>query len=403
MSSTSDTSSGSRFSRVFGRSGGGPFIGIFGLPFLGVGIGSLIYVGSCWLTYYQTAGWAQVPARIESASVKSDTGGDSTTYFVECHYTYVYGDRSYTGTRVGIMGGGSSDYSYHSRHAQILSRHAETGEPFTALVEPNHPDRSILFREVDPWMRTLIPFGLTFGLAGTACCGGGVYLMRASRRRDALRRELGDKPWLFRDDWRESCVKPSVAGLVMKWIMGLLAATLLTTLGMAFLEDSDAGLMPKIVITVLGSAFGLILLSGIRDTVARLVNGPVRLRLSERPLSPGMSLVAAVHGPERLRHARHARLSLIVTSGGGRSESKLHSEMTVVKPESFGDAGGVGVLVPVRFDLPANLPPVSDEQWSPVTWKLAFRTKGLLLGPSLEYHLPVFAAAAAQAQASGER
>lgn len=356
-----------------------------------MGIGTLIYAVTCWQTYYQSAGWDKVPARMESAELESNTGDESTTYSVNCRYTYVYNGQSYTGKRVGVVGGSTSDYGLHAGRADILREHASSGEPFTALVDPGRPERAILFREIDPWMRIMIPFGLTFAVMGAAFSAGGAYHIHLGRRHERLRRITGDKPWLFRDDWKNCRVNPSVFRLIVKYTVTLVVTSLLATLGIVFWGHSFMGLMPKIGMGILALGFGLVLLSGIRYILARLVNGPMRLHLNERPLAPGMALVAAINGPERLKRAKSAELTLLVTKQGDESESKLHSEKLVVEPSSFAEAAGRNVLIPVSFHLPADKPPLSNEFHSPVTWRVELRTKGLFLGPSLTFNLPVFA------------
>ena len=57
-------------------------LSLFALPFAGVGVGAVYFLGSMLWTWHQMASWVPVPAEIVSLDLESHRGDDATTHKV---------------------------------------------------------------------------------------------------------------------------------------------------------------------------------------------------------------------------------------------------------------------------------------------------------------------------------
>ena len=373
------------------------FLILFGLPFLGAGLGVLIYAGLCWKTYFESSSWERVPAYIESVELKSHTGDDGTTYSVECRYGYEFRGREYHGTRVGIIGGTSSSYELHRKRYDVLKRHMDAEESFPALVDPEDPRRSILFRgEVDVWMYALPFLGLSFFLVGLGAGVAGIVIHRAGRRREMRAREFGDKPWLFRDDWRDFRVRASVRmQLVVPWGFVIFGAVFLPVFHILFADEE--AFLAKLVLWGLTGAIGLVFLAAVAVTVRMIVHGRPELVLTELPIVPGRRLVAAMRTTRRPIDPARVKLTIScqkqVTTRSGRETSTryedVYREALEVEADSMASEGP-RTLVPVVFDIPAGLPGRGQGFFPGAYWSLEVKARSFPISFWASFELPVF-------------
>lgn len=164
---------------------------ILGLFFVLVGTPILIWGLYYWKLYYNAGSWKRIPAQIMTVELKtsSSSSGNGNTYSVKCSYHYMFNNRRYVGNRVGIVGGSSDDYSFHQERYRLLKGHMDAHEPFPALVNPEDPQQSILFRETGLIMYILPPFGLCFFLAG------GILIAIGLRGTKSRVRKLGQEDY----------------------------------------------------------------------------------------------------------------------------------------------------------------------------------------------------------------
>ncbi|MHC5054229.1 MAG: DUF3592 domain-containing protein [Planctomycetota bacterium] len=387
---------------------------LFGLPFLGAGLFVLGLVGRSWLIYLDSAGWAEVPATIEHAETESHRGDKSATYSVECRYSYEYKGKRYSSTRVAPMGGSSSEHELHARRCRILTRHISSGEPFPALVDPERPDFAILFREADMFMYIGVPFGLVFALVGAGVMAGGIVAKRAVKREGEKRREFGDRPWLFREDWRELKSVPATGRkLAMAWGVGL-GLPLFVSMFVVAIVLSDAPLFAKIIVGVFAVAAGLTFLNAVVTTLRLVIHGTPELVFSRVPFAPGGKLVAVVRARGHVDPAGVSmRLTINETRGdgtaapkrdlGGEKTSSISSStgnrttreiyrQTIEFDSSMASYDGRHTLLPVAFDIPAHLPPCARKGDGRIVWKLAVKARALPVSLKAEFDLPVFEA-----------
>ncbi len=394
---------------------------LFGVPFLGAGIVVLVIVGRSWSIYLDSADWAEVPATIEHAELESHRGDDSTTYSVECRYSYEYKGKRHTSTRVAPMGGSSSEHSLHSRRCRILKDHMESGKPFAALVNPERPDFAILFREADIFMYIGVPFGLVFALVGAGIIVAGVVAKRAVKKEGAKRKEFGDRPWLFRDDWRESKSVPATGRkLAMAWGVGL-GLPLFVSMFVVAIVLARAPLFAMIIVGVFALIAVAVFLNAVVTTLRFVIHGTPVLALSRVPFAPGEKFVAVVQArghvdpagvslrlkikekrtdgsPAPKRRLGGEATSSISSTSDGQTTSEIYRH-TIEFDRSMVSYDGRNTLLPVAFDIPAHLPPCAWKGDDRISWRLAVKAKALPVSLKAEFDLPVFAGEEAEAAA----
>ncbi|HTU24546.1 MAG TPA: DUF3592 domain-containing protein, partial [Pirellulales bacterium] len=103
------------------------------------------------VAHHAMRSWQEVPAKILKDQLRTEHGSrGGTTRRATAQYTYEFGGQSYTGHRVTWDGGsdnmGSSQYNAFNE----LESHRRSGRPFRCFVNPEHPEQSILYRQLRP-------------------------------------------------------------------------------------------------------------------------------------------------------------------------------------------------------------------------------------------------------------
>ena len=150
----------------------------FFLLFVAVGLGLgyfLLYRPLARLVVARS--WTALACVVESSTVRSHEGDDSTTYSVDIVYRYEVGGRTYRGNRYDFLGGSSSGYEAKQR---VVDAHP-VGATVTCFVDPRDPASSVLQRG---WSaKYLLGFSPCRSLpAGSSACGGTSARGAASRR-----------------------------------------------------------------------------------------------------------------------------------------------------------------------------------------------------------------------------
>lgn len=371
----------------------GPALIPVGVPFLCVGAGILIYMFFCWRTFLESASWKSVPARIESVEFKTHSDGDGTTYSVECAYTYEFRGREYRGARVGIMGGADSVYRDHSRRYRILREHKDSGKPYLALVDPECPERAVLFREPRTSMYVLVPFGLVFFGVGAGLIAAGIWWKRKMKRDRELTRELGTRPWLFREDWRDLRVRASTAReLAIAWAVGLGMPVFVSMFVIVSLADG-LPLFAEVLIWAFAALGVLLFLGAMLVTVRQLFHATPELALTEIPIVPGRKLVAAIQTRKPISADRvDLVLSCTETRAGEKAHRKvLYRKAVAVHPEGT-RTDADKTLIPVVTGIPGNLPDSRHWPGHQVAWKLKLKARTFPVSLRVSFDLPVFQA-----------
>ena len=171
---------------------------LFGLVFLGVGAGFLLFgvVPNLW-DAVRMRDWTPVPAEVVKLDLKSNRSDDSTTWKVTARFRYVYAGRGYTGDRVGIADAGSDNIG---RWQQDTWSRLKGSEHVTLWVNPDNPSESVFDRDLR-WV--LLGFKLIF----VVVFGGfGAVVLWAINRRPAPA-PRGLPAWHTRADWRDNRIR----------------------------------------------------------------------------------------------------------------------------------------------------------------------------------------------------
>ena len=181
------------------------------LPFAAVGVGMSAWLFCGIAANGRMQSWQETPAKIVRAKLEahSDPEG-STTYEATAEYTYQFGDRPYTGSRVSVQGGSDNFGSFQKDVYRQLSKHQRSGDPFRCYVNPAKPSEAVLFRDLR-WemigVQTL--FATAFGSAGFAVLTFGVWGCLTTRGNRALAALHPDEPWLWKKDWADGKIHAS--------------------------------------------------------------------------------------------------------------------------------------------------------------------------------------------------
>ena len=392
---------------------------IFGLPFLLGGLVALVIDLRSWLLYAQSASWKPVPATVLSVEFVEEGVGEDETYHVDATYRYDYGGITYTGHRVGVMGG-SSNYAMHRRRYEELEAAQLGGKPVTALVSPHDPADALIYHETETWLFILLPFGLVFAGVGGLLVSLGVRAMLPERQAAGVVVYNPRRAWDMREDWAEGRVRASIAkDLLFYWGVGLgLSAFMSIFVGLAL---ESAGPFVRIIVGLISLVPAFMVLKALALTLSQIVYGTPVLYLSEVPIVPGRKVLGAVRTRGPLPAGRlqvRARCYTPIAAGDSSSATKRwvgrlteqvqevtgqpRSRLLVnwrgqcacsLNMEQAGDArvdSAGRSMLPICIEVPAGVPETSLNPGSGVDWVLAVKGWSFPAPFSANFDLPVF-------------
>lgn len=391
----------------------GGCLSLFGLPFLAAGlfVSWIYFVG--FADWWRARNWVEMPCWIESAELKEDDGGDSTTYKAVATYRYNYEGREYRGERVSL-GKGSDNMGNFQRdaHAELAAHVAGPAasaeadprqpgaKPFRCFVNPRQPDESVLYRMFRWQMQAFMAvFALTFPAVGAGLVAGGFLASRAIKKDTELRAIHPGEPWKWKPDWAGSSIPETARAwsgaylLYTAWtalvILPLIATTLMSG---AFFTEKWASL-------VLIFAFLWLLLAGvaIKRLRQRLAIGSPRFEMAVMPASPGGTLAGAIVLEKPLPLRGDAELTLTCekktthpsSDGDSTTTEKIWSHREPLAMDGM-TRDVSGFRVPVSFVLPPDAPQSEggDDSKMKHVWKLQLNVPGTAISPAFE--VPVF-------------
>ena len=159
-----------RSARTVGSWGLVAFFAFFG----GCGLVVGVSLAASTVKAFAARSWVPVPAVVESSTVRSHSGGESTTYSVDVLYRYVVDGQTYRSNRYTFLGGSTSGYDSKRRVVSEL----RPGTSVTAYVDPSDPTEAVLFRGFS-WEMLVLGIPLLFVAIGV---GGGIYAARQVMR-----------------------------------------------------------------------------------------------------------------------------------------------------------------------------------------------------------------------------
>ena len=377
---------------------------LFGVPFLAAGLFTIGLASSWWSLWWQSRDWVKVAATVESVKLDSHRGSKGgVSYKVSCVYRYRYGSgaspgnssgREYTGSRVGLESGTTSGDAPRERF-RILEEARVAGRPIEVLVDPSHPDRSLVFREPGVSMYMLPPFGLVFVLVGGGIMAFGWAGTRALRRRESRSRACPGRPWRFEDAWEHGFTVRSTttANLWGAWGLGGFVSLFMAPFLVALSSDRSAPAMAWGVVGLFGLlAVGLVV-RAVYLTLQASKYGVSVLELGQMPVVPGQAVAAKLVVPHRVAPEGGVTIRLVGKriTGAGKHQSihEFHSAESTAGRDVASPTEDRSVM-PFSIDLPADVPGREEDEGSRVEWCLQATAATPGVDFAAEFDLPVY-------------
>lgn len=260
-----------------------------GLTFMGIifllfGLGSIINGFSMIYNYIASSDWTRTPAEIIHVDLRTYINDGKRLYSLECMYSYDWNGVEYSGTRVGFDRYRSSD-SYHRKRFSILKHHEKTGLAYPALVDPEHPDRSVLFRELQTTMLVFSIAGVLFFLIGIFLAGWGIQTWQKHMKLETVYRK---RPWRAENIAGDFTVRDRSVSHIYKAFGAGIGLTLFVSLFyVMFFSQGN----PPVIAIVVNGVFSIcavaIFAQAIYFTFRYIKYGASTLILSQLPLVPG--------------------------------------------------------------------------------------------------------------------
>lgn len=349
--------------------------------------------------------WIPVRATLLDAKLESRPGRRGrVSHRATAQYRYDFDGQTYESDHVSIHS--SFDRVGTSQQVQggELERLHKAFAPVTAYVDPSHPSRSILFRDLRPGLLSLrLMCGLAGGLVGFTLAGSSLAELARSRRKALRQRRYKDQPWRWDADWQNDQVitglgRPDGA-LLFAFYWNLMTWPIV-------LATVVSGEYDATIASVLACALAIGAYLAIQSTYSWLQRwkwGTARFEMSTTPGVIGGSLIGAIRVSNAVESADEILIHVCCTRYVRESK---HTSETVLWEEEQIRAGnalepkGRETLVPVSFLIPHDLPESADD----VTWSLsAFaETRGIDFQTKFEF--PVVHASSSTSQSySSER
>ncbi len=370
---------------------------LFALPFLGVGVWMAYSIGNSLLDSTKMKQWVPVQASLQRAGYERHSGEDSDTFEAYARYTYEYGGKRYTGTRVALSDGADNIGDYQTDMGNHLSEVLGRGETVTVYVNPEDPAAAI----IDPTVRWGLMgfksiFLVVFGGVGLGLI---IFVLRSAKEKDPGLPIYREQPWLANDKWQSSLVG-SGSKNTMYFSWGFAALWSLISAPLPFLvysEVTEKGNMPALL-GLLFPLVGLGLLTwAIRRTLEWRRFGAAPVDLDPFPGSIGGHVGGTID--IGLPFDSNARFSMTLTSlhsyvsGTGKNRSRKESAEWQDAQVAHVSSGPKGTRLHFRFDVPEDLVESAAVQDSDdyYTWRLNVSSDLPGADFDRDYEIPVYA------------
>ena len=346
---------------------------LFGLAFLGVGVGSLLYGLSCWTTYLDSRTWERVPVSIHSLELEKFYPESGTAWKVKAVYSYSVNGITYKNNRVDIIEGGSNDYDLHVTHYNILKQAQQTEQNYPAYVNPKNPREAVLFRDKGNFMLILPLFGLVFALAG-----GGILLDFVSDlvKKNRFKKKLEqtpDTPWLAFDTWKNNRTIHSQLKYALVFLgVGLLAGLFLS-IGLAVFIIMKEIFIAYIMVGFLILLDFIVLIYGGYKLLQYLKWGKTCFTFDKVPFRPGEKLKGMIVNPKKIDSFIWFKACLLcsqdetVINLSGKSiktrveRRDLYEKEFLITGDKQDRKGGTSIRIDI--DIPTGFPGTSEPAW----------------------------------------
>jgi len=259
---------------------------IIGLVVFGFGTWYSFGGLSMLFQYFKSSNWEKTPVSIIKTDLKTYKSEGKTLYSVECVYNYHWEGNLYTGTKVGFEKYRSAD-AFHKNRYRILHRQEKSGRSFSALVNPDNPQESILFRELQTTMLVFTIVGILFMMSGASLSIWGIHTWRKSYKINKL---YPGKPWKAQKVSDDFIISDKALFHVFKaYGIGVGMGLFVSFFFIAFSDNKNTPIFPMLIIGIFALITIAIFVQAFYFTFRYFKYGSSSLVLSQIPLAPGMN------------------------------------------------------------------------------------------------------------------
>ena len=367
---------------------------VFGLPFLLVGIGFLLWsIVPTLYDAWRMQDWRTTQGTLSHARLTTSRSSDSTTYGVEARYRYSVGGYDFTGSRVAINSGNDNVGRFQQDLGHLLEHRLRNHQPVDVYYDPSRPADSVLNRDLRWGLLGLKSmFVVLFGGIGA----GMVYWGFRGKKAISVANPQAT-PWLSRPEWQGGVIRSQArGGMIALWVIALIWNLLSTPAAMQFMAVwSKEGAVALLIL--LFPLVGLVLLG----YAIKLTREWKRFGVTPLAMDPFPGAIGGdVGGEIKVNIAYRSDMLCKVTlscihsymSGSGKNRSRKEQ----VKWQDDGYArvhsrGAAGITLQFRFHTPTGLPESEESSSNYHLWRLHVEldTDGADLDRSFE--IPVYA------------
>ncbi len=373
-------------------------LALFALPFAVAGIGIGLWLGSDILAQRRMRNWQETSAKILRAELKTNWDSEGTTHETcRAEYTYQFGGRQYTGSRVSICNGNdeSGSYQYYQ-----LSEYQKSGNSFPCYVNPDNPAESVIFRDLR-W-DAIVGKGLgafMFGSAGGWMLIVALLAYRKASGRIAMAALHPNEPWLCRRQWADGRITSSNAATAVGLLAFAIFWNVISWSVLFLVLDMPRRDGPVVLLSILFPAVGLGLLFWVGILFLRWHKyGRSVFEMAAVPAVIGGQLAGVIRTAAKIEPEEGVRLTLncIQQTTTKGEEYDAISEKTVWRSEqivacSMSEDDPERSAISVLFEIPRRCSPTDETDVKNQTiWRLNVSAKTPGLDYSASFEVPVF-------------
>ena len=152
---------------------------LFGLIFFFIGAGFFYgMVATKLVNIWDMQSWHSADAQLDSATIESyqrrrKNGGYNTMYTVVASYRYQVNGQFYSGTRLRVDTGSSSDRNDFYALLKLLKHEQSRDKKISIWYDPANPSESVYERYLNNWIKVAMVsiFSVVFMMIGCAIIG----------------------------------------------------------------------------------------------------------------------------------------------------------------------------------------------------------------------------------------
>ena len=383
------------------KKGGSWLLAVFGLPFLGFGLGFGYF--KVWpevATWMEVSSWQSVPGELISYrldSSRSSEGG--TTYEIQARFRYEVAGMSYQADRVGIHSGKDNIGDYHQQWEQRLRKIDSAGQPLTVWFDPQQPQQALLDRDLR-WglMAMQLVFAVVFSLIGGGLVAAGLFSKAGSEDKaaDVAAKDVASATLDF--SRREPIAPGAAGGHLAMWFFAVIWNLISFPACFAAWDEIQSirrGEDYLLLLILLFPLIGLFLLwQAIKGTILHLRYGKSRLQMDPYPgqaggqvggeilLSKALPLNTQCEVRLECLHSRETR-----NSKGQKRTSTSVEWQDALMVRGAQEAGKTRIRF--IFDVPGDLPASQAKSNSWHHWKVHVVADIPGLDLALDFEVPV--------------